>query len=176
MSSLDQQLSRNSILSPATDTIARNSPVSAVPMASAVPPTAGFGRYVCICLRNSHIAPSSHPTRVPPVGSSDAHPPLPSFQPSPYAPNGGSLVGPEHPIFGDTHRAGYPPGYDPGYSPGFIPGGVPGGIPGQIPYPRYDPIVPTGPRGPIPRGLPRGLHPGEPNPDHLRPPNNLFDR
>mmetsp|Transcript_663 Transcript_663/g.1585 ORF Transcript_663/g.1585 Transcript_663/m.1585 type:complete len:594 (+) Transcript_663:272-2053(+) len=87
----------------------------------------------------------------------------------------GNLMGPNHPIFSQngSHPLGGPPG-------GFASGG-----PGTM-QPRYDPIVPPGiagsgdipPHGPVPGRRPNNLRrkiPGEPNPDHLPPPNSLGD-
>jgi hypothetical protein len=77
----------------------------------------------------------------------------------------GNLMGPNHPIF----------------SPGGDFGGIhfPAG-PGTM-QPRYDPVMPPGIGGNdlLPPGQsrrPRGRHnPGDPNPDHLPPPNSLGD-
>ena len=130
------------------------------------------------------------------VGASDLDPFYPGslgpsgyggFGPSPQS--GGSLVGPGHPIFG----AG-PSG--PMIFPGFNGGGFYGGgsLPGGVRPPRFDPLVPpTGPIGPnLGGGNPFGpfpgrgtmggrrqpgrgcvpILPGEPQPDHLQPPND----
>lgn len=104
-------------------------------------------------------------------------------QPAFGSPQGGSLVGPNHPMFRDPQNLS-PEGY-PQYYPGF------GGM-----YPRFDPLGPiVGPNNDIDFGLDllppgagmipgrglggrfagrgRGRHnnfPGEPGPDHLRPP------
>lgn len=93
----------------------------------------------------------------------------------------GNLMGPNHPIFsqGGGHDSMLPVG-----GPG---GGFAFGGPGTM-QPRYDPIVPPGIGGsdnipqPAPSRLPnsnknnrRSRIPGEPNPDHLPPPNSLGD-
>eukprot|EP00981_Chlorochromonas_danica_P008306 scaffold2103_cov172-Ochromonas_danica.AAC.5 len=94
---------------------------------------------------------------------------------------GGNLVGPSHPMF-------QPYGGDPDF-----PDAMPG-MPGwDLPHPRFDPFGPiTGPNSDVDlggmgmggfpgRGMPRGpgrgngrgnnrLFPGEPNPDHFKPP------
>ena len=79
-------------------------------------------------------------------------PGLPGMDPS----QGGSLMGPNHPAF----HGGLPPG-----SSG-------GGLGMQ---PRFDPLgpPPTRPEGDDPSNLPARRRNGEPNPDHMRPPNNL---
>eukprot|EP01036_Dinobryon_divergens_P043292 gene43292-57615_t len=112
------------------------------------------------------------PPRVPSVGEGDLYPfgpgAYPAFHPSG---GGGSLVGPDHPMFSgirdnQPHAPDFPLGY---------------------PQPRFDPLGPvTGPMGPdfgdgddrfrMPgRGRGRGRGgvsriPGEPTPDHLKPP------
>jgi len=76
----------------------------------------------------------------------------------------GNLMGPNHPAFGH-----FPPGNFPGNIP------MPGG-PGTM-QPRFDPIVPPclggGGDDLVPPGTRRPRARGEPNPDHLRPPNSL---
>lgn len=110
------------------------------------------------------------PARGPPVsvggvGSSDLNPAgVPDFdhrpRPYPMDPNaGGSLVGPGHPLFGSD-----PSGLrdrDPGY-PAFP----------RAPQPRFDPYGPVpGANGPdFGGGMPGHPFPGEPEPDHLKPP------
>lgn len=109
------------------------------------------------------------PLRVPPisvggVGSSDLNPAgVPDFDHRPQAfpspEGGGSLVGPGHPLFG-----GDPSGLrdrDPGY-PAFP----------RAPQPRFDPYGPVpGANGPdFGPGIPGRPFPGEPEPDHLKPP------
>ena len=75
--------------------------------------------------------------------------------------NGGTLMGPNHPMFGRGGGIG-PSGGGYGMRPRFDPFGPPGGP--QDPNPDI-PQPPT--RRPPPGGI------GDPNPDHLRPPNNL---
>ncbi|VEU42474.1 unnamed protein product [Pseudo-nitzschia multistriata] len=83
---------------------------------------------------------------------------------------GGNLMGPNHPLFaGDG-------GIGPVGGPGFGAGG-----PGTM-QPRYDPVLPPGiggvphpGRGFRPGSDRRARMPGEPNPDHLPPPNSLGD-
>jgi hypothetical protein len=101
----------------------------------------------------------------------------------PFGPCGGSLVGPEHPLFGGGGGVGGYPGV-PGYGgPGR--GGLPPGVP---PGARFDPFGPPGVgtgipdgggrgRGGFPPGVPQpprgtGSVPGLPQPDHLVPPRN----
>mmetsp|Transcript_17646 Transcript_17646/g.36288 ORF Transcript_17646/g.36288 Transcript_17646/m.36288 type:complete len:512 (+) Transcript_17646:172-1707(+) len=104
---------------------------------------------------------------------------------------GGNLMGPNHPVFGQGGAGGSLMGPDhPFFGPngGRFPGGAQGGIPFGGPgtmQPRFDPIVPPGigggntyprPGGPgTDRGRnPKNRHyPGEPDPDHLPPPNSL---
>lgn len=77
--------------------------------------------------------------------------------------SGGNLMGPNHPAFGH-----FPPGNFPGNLP------MPGG-PGSM-QPRFDPIVPPclgGGDDLAPPGTRRPRARGEPNPDHLRPPNSF---
>ena len=74
---------------------------------------------------------------------------------------GGNLMGPNHPLF----QGG----------PGGIRGGIPLGGPGSM-QPRFDPIYPDvidfpGGGGQAPTHRPRHL--GDPNPDHLKPPNSF---
>lgn len=83
--------------------------------------------------------------------------------------NTGNLMGPNHPMFARG------PGGMPGM--GGV-GGIPLGGPGTM-QPRFDPTMPPGIGGDMP-GLPsnpgegrRRRMPGEPNPDHLRPPNSF---
>ena len=110
------------------------------------------------------------PNRSPPVsvggvGSSDLNPAgVPDFDHRPYpfsvGPEaGGSLVGPGHPLFGsDPSGLRY---RDPGY-PAFP----------RAPQPRFDPYGPVpGANGPdFGGGMPGRPFPGEPEPDHLKPP------
>lgn len=116
------------------------------------------------------------------VGTSDL---FPQLQPRPIGAGGSSLVGPDHPMFNQP-RPFYPTGDDPNsLQPGFYP--QPPFLPGySVPQPRFDPIYPEENfpggvgfeggrgRGINPgrggRGAGRGRFPGEPNPDHLRPP------
>lgn len=94
-----------------------------------------------------------------------------------YVGGSGNLMGPGHPMFSQGGGSHYPPG-------GFASGGS-----GTM-QPRYDPIVPPGIGGngelPDPSGgrrlgsgiknnNRRGRVPGEPNPDHLPPPNAFGD-
>ena len=107
---------------------------------------------------------------VPKIGASDLLP-FPNTGYRPSWEEGGSLVGPNHPIF------------HPDDGGQFLPPGVPPGA-------RFDPFFPipgplgTGITGPFPgsvdnrgrgrgrgRGMGRGGTSGEPNPDHLKPPN-----
>ena len=134
------------------------------------------------------------PQRVPPVGNGDLNP-FPLFIPSVPQPSygTGNLVGPNHPIFGKLfisfqisimfvslsivghHSICMTVGDDPmglrqpqPQGP-FLPG---------LPQPRFDPFYPTVPgeigpgiaAGRGGRGRGRMRIPGEPNPDHLRPP------
>lgn len=147
------------------------------------------------------VAPPPPRATTPSVGLSDAHPPLPTVVPPPqpgFGPQGqlpslyderyhipyaggtgtgGMLIGPDHPIF--QGGVGVFPGVEGrGGAPGFGPG---------MPQPRYDPIINpdiftdphvapagggVGGRG---RGRGRGRGaprvPGEPAPDHLKPPD-----
>ena len=124
--------------------------------------------------------PRINPRIDPRVGTGDLNPFAPSDPrgSQPFGPGSGSLVGPDHPIFGIP-----PQPRDPGYP--------------NLPQPRFDPYGPvTGPHGPDvgnvgydPRYPPgagggrgaaggRGRVPGEPDPDHLKPPDlpDLEDR
>lgn len=109
--------------------------------------------------------------RIPTVGGSDVFPNFGGGYPVPVG--GGSLVGPDHPIFSDRGDDD-----DRWRQPGF-------GSPSLPHQPRFDPIGPVfDPRGPDfgqggpldPRagrgGRGRGgrLFPGEPNNDHFKPP------
>ena len=67
---------------------------------------------------------------------------------------GGNLMGPNHPAFHGT-----------------VPGNLPMGGPGSM-QPRFDPIVPPCLNGNEDPRRRRGAN-GEPNPDHLPPPNSL---
>jgi hypothetical protein len=89
--------------------------------------------------------------------------------PSFYAGNdgrmGGNLMGPNHPVFmpGGMHGGG--PGRMGG--PGMI------GGPGTM-QPRFDPVLPPGLVDVDIHGQPiRRRMQGDPNPDHLRPPNSF---
>lgn len=84
---------------------------------------------------------------------------------------GGNLMGPNHPLFGA------------GGGSGFGGGGIPIGGPGTM-QPRYDPIYPPGvddgrndplriPNKKNDKTKPAPIIPGEPNPDHLPPPNSF---
>lgn len=77
---------------------------------------------------------------------------------------GGSLMGPNHPMFSSGGVAGI-----------MGPGGIPIGGPGSM-QPRFDPIFPAGinPHSGVPgqRGKPPSRT-GAPNPDHLPPPDAL---
>jgi len=112
-----------------------------------------------------HNPENPYPRRpdIPIIGGGDLHPFPGLIDPYPSAglyPRGdGNLIGPSHPFFD------------------------PNGNQGLFPQPRFDPFLPpTGPHGPnfgpsgigIPgRGRGRGRPaPGEPNPDHLKPPND----
>jgi len=102
------------------------------------------------------------------VGGGDLNPFAPADPRSsqPFGPGSGSLVGPDHPLFGIPS-----PARDPGYP--------------ALPQPRFDPFGPVaGPNGPdfgnvgydprFPAGGGaggRGRAPGEPDPDHLKPPD-----
>ena len=88
---------------------------------------------------------------------------------------GGNLMGPNHPMFspGSVGVGGH------GQFPGM--GGIPIGGPGTM-QPRFDPLLPPGIGGgndfpPAPGSLAaanrRRTVPGEPDPDHLPPPNSL---
>ena len=113
--------------------------------------------------------------RFPGVGMGDLHPTFPGAVPQGAPDYGqGSLVGPNHPLF-MPNMGGYPS--DPRGAPGW---------PAGAPRPRFDSFMPVpGPNGPDfgqqnapsfgPNGETRGMRrrvPGEPNPDHLRPPGN----
>lgn len=79
----------------------------------------------------------------------------------------GNLMGPNHPLFAGPD-SGLPVG---------LPGGLPIGGPGTM-QPRFDPIVPpclggSDPPGPLAASRKARRAPGEPNPDHLPPPNSL---
>jgi hypothetical protein len=95
----------------------------------------------------------------PSIGKNDLYPPLPSIGQNPpdwfNGQGGGSMVGPDHPVFGGVGQLPHAPGFEPG-----------------MPFPRFDPLTPfipdRGGRGRAGRGASR--IPGEPNPDHLRPP------
>jgi len=107
-----------------------------------------------------------HP-EIPVVGGGDLNPfpglinPFPG--PGLYPRGDGNLIGPNHPFFDPNGNQGQ----------------------GLLPHPRFDPFLPpTGPHGPnvgpgmgpFGRGRGRGRPaPGEPNPDHLRPPNDFND-
>lgn len=104
------------------------------------------------------------------VGRGDMEPPFPGMRPSIPTPSSGSVVGPDHPMFwGGSHVQGE--GRDP-FVPGFGPGAH---------VPRYDPIhptpgVPMGGRNYVGGRTGRGRTvPGEPAPDHLRPPQYDID-
>ena len=118
----------------------------------------------------------------PGIGGGDLHPAFPGVIPQPRGDQGqGSLVGPDHPLF-NTPDYGNPDSYaDPACPPGW---------PHGMPRPRFDSFMPVpGPNGPN-FGMPgrfgsggpgRGLGarrrvPGEPNPDHFRPPGDRDDR
>lgn len=77
--------------------------------------------------------------------------------------NGGNLMGPNHPMFGRGGGIGPAGGGGYGMRPRFDPFGPPGGP--------QDPPNPDIPPPPTRRPPPGGF--GDPNPDHLRPPNNL---
>lgn len=112
------------------------------------------------------------PTGATSIGKQDLEPPLPYIAPYPGTvpawnnpEAGGSMVGPNHPLFGGVGQLPYAPGFGSGF-----------------PRPRYDPLTPLAPRGPSGRdfgGRGRGRNapriPGEPNPDHLRPPTGDDD-
>lgn len=113
--------------------------------------------------------------RFPGVGMGDLHPTFPGAAPQGMPDYGqGSLVGPNHPLFMPA-MGGYPSDHR----------GAPG-WPAGAPRPRFDSFMPVpGPNGPDfglqnptgfgPNGEMRGMRrrvPGEPNPDHLRPPGN----
>eukprot|EP00516_Mucochytrium_quahogii_P012090 CAMPEP_0203798352 /NCGR_PEP_ID=MMETSP0100_2-20121128/9204_1 /ASSEMBLY_ACC=CAM_ASM_000210 /TAXON_ID=96639 /ORGANISM=" , Strain NY0313808BC1" /LENGTH=382 /DNA_ID=CAMNT_0050703895 /DNA_START=34 /DNA_END=1182 /DNA_ORIENTATION=- len=75
---------------------------------------------------------------------------------------GGMLFGPGNPEF-DRRAGGFNPRFD----------GIPGSVP---PGARFDPYTPPGVIPPQPGRPPRGARfPGEPNPDHLRPPGGFGD-
>ena len=88
----------------------------------------------------------------------------PQFGPGGNGRMGGSLLGPNHPMF---HGGGD------GFGPN---GGIPVGGPGTM-QPRFDPVYPPGVTDPDGRGTnpPNGSRNfrGDPNPDHLRPPNSF---
>ncbi|KAL3928144.1 MAG: hypothetical protein SGBAC_012773 [Bacillariaceae sp.] len=80
---------------------------------------------------------------------------------------GGNLMGPNHPRFMGGGGSGMVGG--PGMGPGMI------GGPGTM-QPRFDPVLPPGAVDIGVDGQPRRNRPsrsGEPNPDHLRPPNSF---
>jgi len=113
-----------------------------------------------------HGGSSSVPSPYTPlVGDGDLNPYFPMMPGGlgPIQPGGtGSLVGPNHPIFGPQGDV------QSGRGPFPIPG---------LPQPRFDPYGPVaGPHGPnfgnIGMGPNRGRAPGEPDPDHLRPPDD----
>lgn len=110
----------------------------------------------------------------PRIGHQDLNPQYPGSAP-PFGGGfpAGNLVGPENEFFRQPHPGFQPGGPQPGFrGPGL---GVPPGA-------RYDPLGPVlgpnqdpflgGPRGPPGRGGPGHYHfgPGEPNPDHFKPP------
>ena len=106
--------------------------------------------------------PYPHRPEIPVIGGGDLHPFPGLIDPFPgsglYPRGDGNLMGPNHPFFD------------------------PNGSQGILPQPRFDPFLPpTGPHGPNVgpfggRGRGRGRPaPGEPNPDHLRPPNDFND-
>jgi hypothetical protein len=79
---------------------------------------------------------------------------------------GGNLMGPQHPLFTGGVRGG---GLE----------GPPIGGPGSM-QPRFDPVYPpgvddgqSGNRGRYANGRQKPSRTGEPNPDHLPPPNSL---
>lgn len=126
---------------------------------------------------------SSQPGRIPrgdfPDDLLPSGVPLPGFaQPYLGGPGGmsGNLMGPNHPAF-----HGHPP--DDGYVDDGSDFTTPGGLRMQ---PRYDPYYPPGVGGFPGRGRGRGrfdpgrgrgrFGSGDPNPDHLKPPNNLNGR
>jgi hypothetical protein len=81
---------------------------------------------------------------------------------------GGSLMGPNHPAFhGGPGMSGVGPNSGMGMRPRFDPFGPPGGPTD----PDGIPVNPNIPNNNFNRNRPGG--PGDPNPDHLRPPNNL---
>jgi hypothetical protein len=94
---------------------------------------------------------------------------------------GGNLMGPNHPIF-SPGSVGVGGDYGNDQFPGM--GGLPIGGPGTM-QPRFDPLMPPGiggddfppPPGSLAAANSRRLRgrtvPGEPNPDHLPPPNSL---
>lgn len=140
------------------------------------------------------LIPSIGRDDLDPFSNIAGRPLVPSaYQPAFGGPEGGSLIGPDHPIFADRQPLGSegPP------LPGFPLPGV------ALPQPRFDPYGPIGgpntdfgfdddPFGFDPhhpgagrggrrapgrlggrlggRGAPRGPFPGEPNPDHFKPP------
>lgn len=80
---------------------------------------------------------------------------------------GGNLMGPNHPLFQGGGGMGV------GGPAGILPMGGPGTM-----QPRYDPVLPFGIDDPLHPGQRRPNAPrrnGEPNPDHLRPPDSLGD-
>ena len=75
----------------------------------------------------------------------------------------GNLMGPNHPMFARGGRGGVGP----------LGGGIPLGGPGTM-QPRFDPVMPPGIGGGEEHHPDRRRRmPGEPNPDHLRPPNSF---
>jgi hypothetical protein len=86
---------------------------------------------------------------------------------------GGMLMGPNHPAFngGAGGISGVGPNSGMGMRPRFDPFGPPGGPqdPNNNGFPDGD--IPNGARGPNGNRRPGGS--GNPNPDHMRPPNNL---
>ena len=125
----------------------------------------------------------------PGIGGGDLHPSFPGVIPQPRGDQGqGSLVGPDHPLFktpdyGNPDPYGRQSQYDPTCPPGW---------PQGMPRPRFDSFMPVpGPNGPD-FGMPGGFGgggqgrgvglpgrrrvPGEPNPDHFRPPGDGDNR
>ena len=93
---------------------------------------------------------------------------------------GGNMMGPNHPMFtggGGSGMNGPPVGgpgsMQPRFDP-FYPAGIDGGGNGDLPFgPGGGPPYPPGTNNNNSNNLNRPSHRGEPNPDHLPPPNSL---
>ncbi len=131
---------------------------------------------------SSRFVPSATPTGVSivGVGDNDLDPfngtVFPKIIPTISRPQGGTYVGPDHPIFQQNpfQQDGVPTPSVFFPNPSYLPPEF------DLPVPRFDPLGPVGPNqgfGNYSKGRGRGrippfssLFPGEPNPDHLNPP------